>query len=305
MTPFDDIAILDWSAARGPRKGPDSIWLGLASATGVGTENLATRALAEQRLRHLVAAALAGGRRLLIGADFAFGFPQGFAQAIAGRAHAFAMWEWLAAQVIEAPGNVTNYRRVAARMNSVFPSEGPFWGNGEAVETPGLPRRKPPLPAGLPAVRHCDQMARSDGQSPKTVWQLAGAGAVGAQVLTGLPVLHRLRQAFAGQLSVWPFEQPSAPVILAEVYPSLLGQLVAQASSQGTCKDEVQVRLLAAAFWQLSCRPDRTGLTGLFTPAAPADVLAEEGWMLGAGQADILRAALDEFSGTERIFQAG
>ncbi len=70
---FDQIAILDWSAESRPRRGKDSIWLGIAGPDGVSAENLPTRRAAEARLRALVADAVARGQRLLFGADFAFG----------------------------------------------------------------------------------------------------------------------------------------------------------------------------------------------------------------------------------------
>ncbi|HAW46202.1 MAG TPA: molybdopterin molybdenumtransferase MoeA, partial [Roseovarius sp.] len=55
-----------------------------------------------------------------------------------------------------------------------------------------------------------------------TCWQMGGAGAVGGQVLTGLPVLNRLRRRFYGQVSVWPFEVLDKPVALVEVWPGLI-----------------------------------------------------------------------------------
>ncbi|HSF63605.1 MAG TPA: hypothetical protein VLA78_04415, partial [Paracoccaceae bacterium] len=220
----DRIAVLDWSAARGPRTGKDSIWLAQASAAGITATNLPTRTAAEGALAALVAGAIDRGERLLIGADFAFGFPAGFAAALTGHAQALAVWDWLADRVTETPGHGSTYRAVAAQMNAAFPGEGPFWGNGEKVQIPGLPRLKPALPPGLSDHRATDLAARAPGGgSPKPVWQLAGAGAVGAQVLTGLPVLARLRTAHPGTVAVWPFEPVAdAPVVLAEVYPSLL-----------------------------------------------------------------------------------
>lgn len=286
---FDRIAVLDWSAAKGPRLGPDSIWLAISKGISVQTENLPSRALAEARLHQLIAETLARGERLLIGADFAFGYPSGFAAKLTGQPRALAVWDWLAARVKDGPGNVTNYRAVAADMNALFAADGPFWGNGEARQLAGLPRLKPALPAGLKAHRATDLAARTPGASPKSVWQLAGAGAVGAQVLTGLPVLARLRHAFGGQVAVWPFEPAGASVILAEVYPSLLSEdvNVLQASG-GMVRDAAQVQLLAEAFAGLQ-------RAGELAPLFARDIgktLLEEGWILGTGAQAALRAAL-------------
>ncbi|MDP2738665.1 MAG: molybdopterin-binding protein [Pseudorhodobacter sp.] len=284
---FERVAVLDWSAARGRRRGPGSIWLGLAVAGAVTAENLATRAEAEARLHAVVAEALAAGERLLLGADFAFGFPTGFAAAVSGQAQALAVWQWLAGAVQESPGNGSNYREVAARINGRLTGAGPFWGNGLRAGVTGLPRRKPALPPGLAEYRATDLAARTDGVWPKSVWQLAGAGAVGAQVLTGVPVLARLRAAFPGQVAVWPFEAADAPVVLAEVYPALL---TAEVRGLGAMvPDEAQVRLMAEAFARLAAQG---GLGALMAPDAPPQVLAEEGWILAAGQAQVLRAAL-------------
>jgi hypothetical protein len=277
----DRVAVLDWSAARGRRQGRDSIWLGACSAAGETTENLPTRSAAETRLAEMVAATLAAGERLLLGADFAFGWPRGLAAALTGRAEALAVWDWLAAQVRETPGHGSTYREVAAAINRRFPGGGPFWGNGETRPTPDLPRRKPALPPGLAEHRATELAARDGTAVPKTVWQLAGAGAVGAQALTGVPVLWRLRTAFAPAVAVWPFEPPDRPVVLAEVYPSLLAAAV---RAEGGVPDAAQVRLLARALWRLGQRDD---LAPLLDPGDP-----EEGAILGAGQADLLRRAL-------------
>ena len=82
---------------------------------------------------------------------------------------------------------------------------------------------------GLPEKRQCEQ----DEKGLFTCWQLAGAGAVGAQVLMGLPVLHRLRERFGKELAVWPFEAADAPIVLAEIWPSLLGPVVKEAGKSG------------------------------------------------------------------------
>jgi molybdopterin molybdotransferase len=76
-------------------------------------------------------------------------------------------------------------------------------------------------------------------------------------------------------------------VVLAEVYPSLIaGPVAILANAEGLTADQAQVRLLSRAFYQLS-RHDR--LSPLFE--APPEA-AEEGWILGAGQAPLLAEAL-------------
>ena len=289
---FDRVAILDWSAAKGPKLGKDSIWLGICDRDGTLAENIPTRALARDRLSGLVDAALSAGDRLLIGADFSFGFPAGFAQRVTGQPSALSVWSWLAARVHDMPGNASNYRTVAAQLNAHFPDLGPFWGNTARQEVPGLPRRKPPLPPSLAEFRQSDLVARESGARPKSVWQLAGVGAVGAQALTGLPVLHALRTDFARQISVWPFEEALTPVVLAEVYPSLLHTLVREASDDQVL-DARQVTLLSRALFHLG---QSGGLASLLRHNdLPTDV-REEGWLLGAGHSAVLIGILRDHS---------
>ncbi|MFN4157615.1 MAG: molybdopterin-binding protein [Gemmobacter sp.] len=279
----DRVAVLDWSAAKGPRRGKDSIWLGVAGSAGVSTENLPTRTAAEARLRELAAEG-----RLLLGVDFALGYPAGFARRLTGQDSALALWDWLALRVRELPADGSNYRDIAAEANRAFPGHGPFWGNGERGETIGLPRTRPDLPPGLMAARATERAARAGGANPKSVWQLAGAGAVGAQALTGIPVLQRLRGAYPDQVAVWPFQDcAEARVVIAEIYPSLLADAVR--ADAGAVPDEVQVRLLSQALWHLA-QAGRLGAA--MTPEADPATLAAEGWILGVGAEAALRAAL-------------
>lgn len=276
---FDRIAILDWSAANQPRLGKDSIWLGLA---GQPPENLPTRAAAADRLAELVAETLARGQRLLIGADFAFGYPAGFAKALTGQPGALAVWDWLEARLTDDVNNRSNRFEVAARANAALPGLGPFWFNPTRIPLPDLPHKgRDRHGHGWPDHRLCDGAAKG----AQSVWKLGGAGAVGSQSLTGLPRLNQLRHRFPGAVSVWPFEAPTTPVVLAEVFPSLLAPAVAMASTAETVRDAVQVSLLARA---LAAQP---GLAPLLThPANPA--IADEGWILGLGHEAALLASL-------------
>ena len=286
------VAILDWSAARGARLGKDSIWLGIADADGVRSENIPTRAEAEARLNELADEA-AAARPVLIGCDFAFGFPRYFA----GRStvlenDALAVWDWLSNTIADGPGNTSNWREVAARMNRAFPGPGPFWGNSAAAEVSDLPRTKPAVLPGFADHRACEAAARAEGLAPKSVFQTAGAGAVGAQALTGLPVLSRLRRRFGRKLAVWPWQDHrGASVVLAEVYPSMLSdEVAARVAATAEVPDEAQVRLLAATLWRMGQTRRLASLMALDNPDP------EEGWILGVGHRAALRAACAELS---------
>lgn len=286
---FERVAILDWSSAGVPKQGRDSIWLGIADAAGVAAHNLPTRAAAEAALHDLVRDSVAGGVRLLLGVDFPLGYPEGFGRVLTGSDDPFAIWDWLAARITDDADNRHNLRAVAAMANAAFPGAGPFWGNGTKAEVPGLSRTKPTLPPGLAAHRATEAAARMAGAQPKTVWQLAGAGSVGAQALVGLPVLHRLRRAHGAQVTVWPFAPPTAPVVMAEVYPSLLADTVAAAcaADPALVRDAAQVRLLAAALLGLS----QSGGLGPLLDVTDSRA-ACEGWILGVGAEAALRGAV-------------
>ncbi|MBN2761404.1 MAG: molybdopterin guanine dinucleotide synthesis [Rhodobacteraceae bacterium] len=275
---FDTIAVLDWSAASLPKTGRDSIWLGVAGPDGVQTLNLPTRRQAEARLAQVFHDTRAKGQRLLLACDLSFGFPAGFARALTGQAQALALWDWLGQHITDDAGNRHNLRDVAAMANSHFPGDGPFWGNGAKADVPGLFRRKPVLPKGLSEFRLTEQVARAQGLYPKSSWQLAGAGAVGAQNLVGLPVLARLRDSAPGHVAVWPFEAPDRPIVLVETYTALIDGPV-RAADPSVVRDAAQVALLAQAVQAM----DRAGLLPRLFAPPPPQALPEEGWIFGLG----------------------
>jgi hypothetical protein len=274
----DAVLVLDWSAASTPspaRPSADAVWIGRADAAGLAAQYHRTRATALAALSAAVAAALAAGERLLIGADFPFGYPAGFAAALTGEARALALWRWFAAQVEDAPDNANNRFALAAAINARFAGRGPFWGRPAGLDLPGLPARGRDRSFRWPEERRLVERLLPRTQP---VWKLYTTGSVGSQAILGIAALARLRAAFAGRIAVWPFEDcATTPVVLAEVWPSLLAAEVraACAADPAAIRDAVQVRLLAARLYGRDLRP-------LLAPEAPAALLAEEGWILGA-----------------------
>ncbi|MCY4179436.1 MAG: molybdopterin-binding protein, partial [Litoreibacter sp.] len=246
------------------------------------------RAYAEDWLAARIADELERGHGLCIGFDFAFGYPRGFAEALTGKSDPLALWDWFEARVEDAPKQ-NNRAELAGQINAMFEGIGPFWGNpSPKLDVPDLPRK------GL--ARTCSTFAerrvvetRAKGSFP--VWQLAGAGAVGSQVIMGLPVLARLRQRFTGRVSVWPFEPLDTPVALVEVWPSLIAGAVAEGQYEGEIKDAAQVRLLARALSRL----DQVGR--LEPILADGRTESGEGWILGVGFEEEI-AAMARDSGT-------
>ncbi len=286
---FDRVIVVDWSAANlptSPTKLSNSIWVGCHDAEGGIEWHHRTRMAAEAQIATLIDTARADGLRVLVGFDFAMGYPAGFAARLTGSPTARAVWHWLAEAITDTPDNRNNRFAVAARINAAFPEgAGPFWSHPTGQSWPGLPFRRAGIDydaLGL-AMGRAAEAAVPGAKSP---WMLFNPGSVGSQSLLGLPMIHRLSQR--PDVAVWPFDSPSnAPVTIVEVYPSLLaGPVAILANADNLPADQAQVRLLSRALYALS-RTEQ--LSPLFvTPP----IAAEEGWILGAGHAPLLAKAL-------------
>ncbi len=287
MQPFDTVIVVDWSAANVPspvKASADAIWIGVARAGGCEVGYHRTRAAAEAALVAVLDAEASAGRRVLAGFDFPLGYPQGFARQLTGMAGPRGVWDWLEAHLVDGPDNRSNRFELAAGINTRFGGAGPFWGRPAGLDLPTLPTRKLVDYAGLGLTeRRRIELAVPRAQS---VWKLYTTGSVGSQSLTGLPMIARLARREG--CAVWPFDAVEAPLVLTEVYLSLLARDVALAVTQGEIKDAAQVRLLAQAFWALSARGDFGALLDLPQGAAQS----EEGWILGAGFKARLEGAL-------------
>jgi len=236
---------------------------------------LRNRMVAEQALSDLIETELSAGRTAMIGFDFPFGYPKDFAQALTGSSDPFGIWAWLAERLEDAP-EANNRFDVGAEINRKFAGDGPFWFNALKPDIPDLPRKKPSADHGMKDRRHIEELTKGSF----TCWQLGGAGSVGSQTLTGLPVLHRLRDRFADQIAVWPFEEMDKPISFVEIWPGLIEPVVKQ--MKYGIRDAHQVRLLARALHHL--------------PASTLDAMlkvdaAEEGWILGFGYEHALETA--------------
>ena len=285
---FDRVIVVDWSAANmptSPTNRANAVWIGCHDAEGGAEWHHRTRATAEAQLVTLIDTVRAQGLRLLIGFDFAMGYPAGFAARLTGKAQARAVWAWLDSAITDGPDNRNNRFEIAARINAGFPEgPGPFWSHPTGQLHPGLPFRRAGIDyaaLGLAEARAAEAAA----PGAKSPWMLFNPGSVGSQSLLGLPLIHRLSKLPG--VAVWPFDAPDGQVVLAEVYPSLLaGPVAILANAEGLPADQAQVRLLALSLYRLS----RAGrLAGLFETPPEAE---EEGWILGAGHAALLAEAL-------------
>lgn len=277
MAGFDTFVIVDWSAGndRGPNPVRDAIWAGVnRQSRAQAPVYLRNRQIAEDWLTALFKAEAQAGRRVLVGFDFPFGYPTGFAQALTGSADPLRLWAWFADHVTDGP-RANNRFDLAGKINQTLGrGAGPFWFNPLKRDIAGLARNKTGYRNPFPEKRHCEGLATGSF----TCWQMGGAGAVGGQVMMGLPVLARLRAQFGAK--VWPFEAvQDAQLAFVEVWPSLS----VRPAPADMVKDAWQVNEVARQFSAQS-------------PAALAKMLdvdaPEEGWILGLGHEARLRAAL-------------
>lgn len=283
MTGWDSFVVVDWSGGNdtGAKPRKDAIWAG-AVLGGVEQEPvyLRNRDVAFDWLSDLIRAERDLGRRVMIGFDFPFGYPMGFAGALVGRADPLKLWDWFGEHLVDTPGGNNRYE-LAGQINAMWPGVGPFWFNGTQSDIADLPRkgRDRTGDQGLKDRRRVEAHAKGSF----TCWQMGGAGAVGGQVMTGMAFLSKLRAAFSDELRVWPFEMLARPVSLVEIWPSLIAGEVAAVGDP--IKDRAQVRLLARALSQLA-EDDLARMLSVDEP--------EEGWILGVGHEQVLSDALAE-----------
>jgi hypothetical protein len=282
---FDTFLIVDWSASRVPKTGRDSIWICRLGPDGETVANPPTRHQARAMLAEMIEAALAKGERVLAGFDFPFGYPAGFAARLGLDGVPWrSTWDDIARLVEDREDNRNNRFAVAAALNErVSGGMFPFWGRPVRMEHDFLgPKHHRRHDAdGLLEKRLVDTWMV--GAQP--CWKLIGAGSVGGQVLTGIPVVRALRddERWAGCARIWPFETgfgvpEDARIVFAEVWPSWWKVCL----KLGPPNDKAQVRTVARLF---AARDRAAELASWFTPAISAaearQALAEEAWTLG------------------------
>jgi hypothetical protein len=122
--------------------------------------------------------------RLVAGIDFAFGFPHWYAKANG----------WTSGRDI--------WRAASRDGESWLTSESaPFWGRTT---------KRPPHPGAR--LRRTEQ---ESGGSPRSVFQIGGAGAVGTGSIRGMQILHELAEA---GFTIWPFD-PAGDAAIIEILP--------------------------------------------------------------------------------------
>ncbi len=200
---------VDWSGARDVRAQHEHIWVAVVE-DGHLVELSAGRTR-EETVEHLLAEpGKAPSGPEVVGLDFSFGFPEWFARAH-GCPDGRSAWALAA--------------RDGERWLRDCPP--PFFG-------PKGTRRPP----GTELYRWTErEVRRTLGLRPKSIFQLAGPGAVGVGSLRGMPLLAALRER---GFAVWPFD-PAGVRTVVELYPAL-----ATARSAGVAQPDGRRRFLDA-----------------------------------------------------------
>jgi precorrin-8X/cobalt-precorrin-8 methylmutase len=306
VSAFDAWLFLDWSANSTPKIGRDSIWIGEAVRIGARTMlrppiNPATRAEASEAIAARLASHVAARRRVLIGCDFAYGYPSGFAAALGLRGPDppwRRTWRALASRITDAPDNANNRWQVAIDLNRRLGGPaGPFWACPAASATRELCIGKGRFPhvtrAGKPLAEYriVDLRLRASKRTVQSVWKLFTTGSVGSQSLLGIPRLQALTRhpRLAPWSRVWPLEtgftdritpETGPCIVHAEVWP----RIIPDDGDPAMVLDARQVSALARHFADLDSHGK---LAPLFdrppdlTDAEIETICREECWVLG------------------------
>ncbi|WP_420862262.1 hypothetical protein [Algirhabdus cladophorae] len=286
---YDRIIAVDWSARSkpSPRKPTkDAIFICIS---GQHPTYHRTRAAAIDYVSDVLQAALAAGQKVLIGFDFSFGYPVGFAKKLTGSDRGLAVWSWLADHIKDGPDNSNNRFAVIKDVNALFEGIGPFWGCPMGVEDEALPAKGSLRHGHGMAERRAVEDAVSSAQS---TWKLFTTGSVGSQSLLGLPYLWALKQHYREDLAVWPletgFEQPDAKITVVEIYPSLMRPECSLSLEHAyphelyDILDAKQVRWVCDQFDTMNKAETWPDAFEVCARLSNADQIAQEGWILGA-----------------------
>ena len=298
---FDAYMIVDWSAAAKPATGANSIWVGILARDArlqfrFTSVNPKTRLEARAFVGDMAEKLIARGDKVLIGVDFALGYPSGTAAAAGLQKGDMAPWQamqtYLAQKVRETADNSNARFALAAGLNyAISKGPHPFWGvpKRDAVSTLSPTKGDFAARGSLPEHRSCERWINSHYKaSPKSVWQLLGAGAVGSQALLGIPAVREWRERLEGS-RIWPFETgfgeltaealSDVSCVFAEVYPSTIEAV----PDGGEVLDAAQVRGLAQHLQTLDSAGKLAACFGppsTLKPSEIAQIEMEEGWIL-------------------------
>lgn len=187
--------------------------------------------------------------RMVVGFDFCFSFPAWFVRDEHGVGSAPEFWR----RVVD-EGHVERWLMRGAE-------DGRFWGK---------PHKRPTEFSGehlhrmlratdidckiVALIPEAERQARVKGITPKSVFQVGGAGSVGTASLRGFAVLLRLREA---GFRVWPFDRPKlvgvgARPLVVEMYTRLNTGAVRKSNAEARAEYLRKKRKESAAYAGLS-----------------------------------------------------
>jgi len=156
--------------------------------------------------------------RMVVGFDFCFSYPAWFVRDEHGAGSGPEFWKRV---VDDGHGERWLMRGAEDRRFWGKPHKRPAEFSGENLHRM---LRATDIDCKMVAeIPEAERQARVKGITPKSVFQIGGAGSVGTASLRGFPVLLRLREA---GFRVWPFDEPrlagkSAAPLVVEMYTRL------------------------------------------------------------------------------------
>jgi hypothetical protein len=311
MPLFETYIFIDWSASndlapKNPSK--DAIWVGelTPSFNDLNVNYFRGRQDCFSFIVNRLKYHFGHNHRVLLGFDFAYGYPQGLASALYlptdNRVAWWNIWTELSARIEDAADNTNNRFAVASELNCIagFGNGGPFWGVPVGQATDHLYPKSPGFPFKAKNGVNFERLRITEIRlrQVQETWKLYGAGSVGGQTLVGIPYLHRLRRYvdFAERSAVWPFETnfTSTPtpktgpyIVHAEIWPGVVKNAVASITeNQKTAiRDKVQVQAMCQWATDLDLK---NKLGQIFNTPEGLDrnqiqtCIEHEGWILGA-----------------------
>lgn len=284
---FDTYVAIDWSGAGGQY---DGIAVAICQAGSSAPRLIRPRGgvrWTRSEVAEWISDRLKGNQRLLIGLDFAFGFP--FEEAnvgyLGGRLNqvdsVFALWKWIDEASCADPD-------FGCRAFTNDPRFAPlFWKSGQRPETWRPRKRRTELAC-----------ATATQTQPETVFKLIGSKQVGKASISGIRVLHHIRIRSEGAVSFWPFEKLSNSAI-AEIYPTLFRKLATGSVKKLSARDlntalptfgsqkmpatranlsdhETDALISAAGLRSIASNPKTWSF-----PELTSDRVKREGWIIG------------------------
>lgn len=252
-------------------------------------------------VKHEIQDAKNVGERVLIGFDFAFGYPSGYIPAL-GISDGWHGFLTFLTDLIRDENNENNRFQVADLLNArLGKGQGPLWGHPATHSYKHLGPKKNGFPhrtetGQIEEFRCVDLNLRSKGLQP--IWKICYTASVGGQTLTGLPHLQRIStdKDIGSHVVIWPFDtgfiadpyasRPDTVATIVEIWP---GIMPIDPRYKSDIRDEGQVKTISEYMKDIFQRGE---IDRCFKPSdisvAPNldDITEQEGWIFGASYSD-------------------